>query len=67
MYCRSKFLIFFVLLLSFRTVRQTWRATSRLAAVLAFYNCQPKLKPNKITDDEVNNKCSIEIGQPDIG
>jgi len=27
---------------------------------------QPKQEPNKIADDEVNNKCSIEIRLPDI-
>jgi hypothetical protein len=26
----------------------------------------PELKPNKIADDEVKNKCLIEIGLPDI-
>jgi hypothetical protein len=25
----------------------------------------PELKPNKITDDEDKNKCSIEFGQPE--
>jgi hypothetical protein len=36
--------------------------------VQAGYCClsSPELKPNKIADDEVNNKCSIEISQPDI-
>jgi hypothetical protein len=26
----------------------------------------PEAKPNKIADDEVNNKCSIEIRPPNI-
>ena len=32
-----------------------------LAAVLAFITSSPELKPNKITDDEVKNKSSIEL------
>jgi hypothetical protein len=42
------------------------RQRPRLAAVLAFYKCQPEPKPNKIAYDEVNNKCLIEIRLPDI-
>jgi hypothetical protein len=37
---------------------------SELAAVLGFYNVQPGPKPNKIADDEVKNKCLIEIRLP---
>jgi len=32
-----------------------------LAAVLEFLMSSPELKPNKITDDEVKNKSSIEL------
>jgi hypothetical protein len=31
-----------------------------------FIIVSPGLKPNKITYDEVNNKCSNEFRQPDI-
>jgi hypothetical protein len=30
------------------------------------YSSSPELKPNKITDDEVKNKNSIEFGQPEL-
>ena len=39
---------------------------SGLLAVLAFYNVQPGPKPNKIADDEVNNKRLKEFRPPDI-
>jgi hypothetical protein len=32
-----------------------------LAAVLDLYSSSPELKPNRITDDEVKNKSSIEL------
>jgi hypothetical protein len=38
----------------------------RLAAVLGFIMSSPEPKPNKIADDEVNNKCLIENRPPDI-
>jgi hypothetical protein len=31
-----------------------------------FIFVRPQLKPNKIAENEVNNKCSIEIRLPDI-
>jgi hypothetical protein len=31
-----------------------------------FITSSPGLKPNKIADDEVNNKCLIEIRLPDM-
>jgi hypothetical protein len=31
-----------------------------------FIMSSPEPKPNKIADDEVNNKCLIEIRLPDI-
>jgi hypothetical protein len=31
-----------------------------------FITVSRQLKPNEIADDEVNNKCSIEIRLPDI-
>ena len=34
---------------------------SGLAAVMEFIMSSPELKPNKITDDEVKNKSSIEF------
>jgi len=34
--------------------------------VLAFYNNQPELKPDKIADDEVSNKCLKEFRLADI-
>jgi hypothetical protein len=34
--------------------------------VLAFITSSPELKPNRITDDEVKNKSSIEFGQPEL-
>lgn len=36
-------------------------ATLGLAAVLEFIMSSPELKPNKISDDEDNNKRSIEL------
>ena len=39
--------------------KQTQRAG--LAAVLEFIMSRPELQPNKITDDEVKNKSSIEL------
>jgi hypothetical protein len=37
------------------------RATVGLAAVLEFIMSSLELKPNRITDDEVKNKSSIEL------
>jgi len=39
----------------------------RLAAVLGFYNHQPKTRADLKTADEVSNKCSKKLRPLDIG
>jgi hypothetical protein len=41
---------------------KNYNQRAELAAVLAFITSSPELKPNRITDDEVKNKSSIESG-----
>jgi hypothetical protein len=45
---------------------RSWLAYNASGLLLCWYfiTISPQLKSNKITDDEVNNKCSIEIRLP---
>ena len=56
-------LIFFVMV-SVLSLNEVQRGG--LVAVLEFYNYQPELQPNRITDNEVKKKRRLAFRQPEL-